>query len=48
MIRNNAIAIPANEQRIVNRGLVFNSLSNSIPPNTPKAIMAPISNAKLE
>ena len=48
MMRNNAIAIPANEQIMVIKGLVFSHLSNLIPPKTPKAITAPISNARLE
>lgn len=42
------MAILANEHTMTNNGLVLSSLSNFIPPKTPKAMSAPISKAKLE
>ena len=42
------MAMPARESKIVNNGLVDSHLSILIPPNTPKAITAPISKAILE
>ena len=48
MIRYKDTAMPAKEQMMVNAGLLFRSLSNWMPPNTPKAITAPISKARLE
>ena len=47
MMRYSESAMPAKEQIIVNKGLVIRSLSNLIPPKTPNAITAPISNARL-
>ncbi len=48
MMRYSEIAMPAREQTIVNNGLMFSSLSSLIPPKTPNAMTAPISNARLE
>ena len=47
-MRYKEIAMPVNEQIMVINGLVFSNLSNFIPPKTPKAMTAPISNAMLE
>ena len=48
MMRYKEIAMPAKEQTTVNNGLMFSSLSSLMPPKTPNAMTAPISNAKLE
>ena len=42
------MATPISESTTVNSGLVFSQLSILMPPNTPNAIITPISTAMFE